>query len=188
MFQIPQTHELKGKKILLRSPLAKDYPFLREILNDEKTMEALIPFFKVTTWTEKMVESRYEQFLEEQSLGKTLTYVAIDMKSKKIVGNCGFKNIDFTSQEAAFGIILHKSFWGKGLSGECHLLCLSYGFEELKLAQVYFETDDRNFRMKGFFDKVGIPAVRDSSKNLIRYELSQKDWPKVKIRLQRSSD
>ena len=70
------------------------------------------------------------------------------MRFNEIVGNCGLKNIDFNEGLAEFGIILLRSSWGKGYSKEAQLLCLDYAFNELKLIELSFHTDENNSKMK----------------------------------------
>lgn len=184
MFEIPRFHQLTGSLVCLRTPQEKDYPALQEVLNDEVSMEALFAFFKVKNWTLPMVKERYENFQRQQDLGLGLSYVVIHIFDQKIVGNCGLKNIDLKRGQAEFGIILHQSVWGKGISQECHLLCLNFAFNELKLEKVYFTTDEHNVRMKGFFQKMGIPRVPNPHEDSPYFELAKKDWPRLRENLQ----
>lgn len=171
MTEIPLILQLTGRAVCLRTHLKEDYPYLKSVLNDQETMSALHQYFGVIDWTDEMIQKRYEKFLEDQKHGKALSFTVIFKKNNNIVGSCGFKNIDQVEEKAEFGLILHRSVWGKGACADCHLLCLDYAFEKLKLQKIYFTTDNHNYRMQGFFKKVGISQVDKTSEGYLYYEL-----------------
>src|SRR5574337_497398 len=109
MSLIPKSHALQGKHVLLLTPVEEDYPALKKVLNDRVTMRALMPFFRIEEWTNTQVRERYERFQREQEAGTGLTYAIINQATLEIVGNCGFKKIDFELRQAEYGIILHQS-------------------------------------------------------------------------------
>lgn len=174
---------LKGSKVLLKTHSLKDYKDLRKILNDEKTMRALQPYFKTTYWSLKMAKQRYDHFRSEQKLGKGFNLTVISKKNGKIVGSCGFKNINWKKKKAEFGLILHHSIWGKGVATECFLLCLGYAYTEMGLRKICFTTDIWNERMKGFLKKIGIPQNKKTREGYLCFETLKKDWPKIHSRL-----
>ncbi len=183
MNHIPKYHELNGLLVHLRTPCHGDYLQFKSILNDKETMAALLPYFKVETWTDEMVKVRYESFEKQQQDGRCLNYAVVDPTTEIIVGSCGFKKIDLINKRAEFGIILHKNAWGKGISNECFTLCLEYAFSDLTLQTVYFTTDDHNVRMKGFFKKISLPQKGVIEKNCAYFELSKNEWPLIRAKL-----
>lgn len=111
--------------------------------------------------------------------GRGIHWVIYSLTDKRIVGSCGFKNIDKDLQQGEFGIILHRMVWGKGHAIESHLLCLKYGFEIMKLRRIYFNTDVCNKRMQRFFEKIGIRYVGEAGEGYPRYEILQSEWTSV---------
>lgn len=168
--------ELKGKIITLRETCPEDYTSLQEILNDRETMESLGSYFQKNEWSMEMVKERYEYFLNERIQGLGLTYSVVETSLNKVVGNCGFKNINHSNNEAEFGIILHKSAWGRGIAQECFSLCLTYGFDQIGLQRIYFLTNNLNSRMKNFFSKLGIHSIGCDSLQNLSYEIKKKEW------------
>ncbi len=102
---------LTGKKILLRHAEPKDYPSFFEILNDQVTMQHLIPFFGRDTWTIEQVAQRYKDFELRRQKGEGLPFAVI-LQDGTVAGSCGFRIINKTGQEAEFGLILSKTVWG----------------------------------------------------------------------------
>ncbi len=174
----------QGKLVSLISPQPADYPALKDILNDQVTMEILIPYFGVTEWTDAMIHDRYEKFRIEEEAGVGTSWAIYCHAAKKIVGNCGFKKIDKKKSEAEFGIIVHRDYWGKGHAGQAVILSLNYAFEDLQLKRVYFITDQKNIRMQKFFEKVGIRFVGHTEDGFLQYETLATEWAKLKKMLQ----
>ncbi len=174
---------IKGKTITLRSPSVADYPALGVILNDGVTMAALKPFFKIDHWTNQMIKKRYDGFALRERAGLALALVVVLNETGQVVGNCGFRTIDPESLRAEFGIILHHSVWGTSVALECHLLTMTLGFEQLGLQNVDFETDHKNERMKGFFEKYGISRTPKVSDTWVYFSVSKEDWPAVRAQM-----
>ncbi len=172
--QITDDLVLTGTMVELRRHRPTDYPLLREILNDQETMKALQPYFGITHWSVAKVRERYEKF---DSDPRALSFTVLERPTGKIVGNSGFKNLDSDTGRGEFGLILHKSVWGKGISNECHLLGLDFGFHVLGLKQIYFTTDEWNHRMRRFFEKYRIPQIETTEEDCLYFELSHQEWP-----------
>lgn len=174
---------IQGKLITLTFPTEKDYFALKDVLNDQKTMASLIPFFQRSEWTDEQVRERYESFQQAYVIGKGVTWAVHSLNEKVVVGNCGFKNISKETSEAEFGIILSKSCWGKGHALECHLLGLDFGFSQLGLTRVYFNTDEVNQRMHHFFEKCGVRFFKRTSEGYLQFELLKEDWAGIRPKI-----
>jgi len=186
--------ELVGEKIILRFAREEDYPTLKEILSDLKTMSELRYLSRVETggWTLDQVRERYESRNEARAQRARLDFVVVEKSSGKILGNVGFNHIDLKHRCADFGIILHHPFWGKGFAAEAHFLGLSYGFEKLKLHRVDFSTFTTNTKMRRFFEKIGASEectrkeaflVDGLWKDDVIYRILEADWPIVRRNL-----
>ncbi len=174
---------LKNQKVSLISANAEYHFQFKSILNDTTTMHDLIPYFGTAVWTDAMIQERFEKFqdLEDQGLAKF--YFVQNANQSHLVGQCGFKNINKKLGEAEFGIILHQSVWGTGLSKTCHQLCLTEAFERVGLQRVNFITDLSNAKMQRFFEKHNIRRVQNSKSEACEFEVLARDWPMVKSNL-----
>ena len=76
------------------------------------------------------------------------------LKSGEFVGICGFREIVWWNRSAEMGIILHPTYWGRGYCVDSHLLCLTYGFEDLCLNRIEFKTSVHNTAMINFLKNV----------------------------------
>lgn len=158
MASIPETLQIRGDLLLLRSPIETDYPHFPSILSDPLTMDQLRYMARLEEggWTVSDVAARHARWGKLQKEQACLDLIAVEPRSNVIVGNCGLYRVDLKHRNAEFGLILHHPFWGKGYAAECHLLCLEYGFESLGLHRIQFSTSVTNLRMRKFFDSVGI--------------------------------
>lgn len=173
----------EGKIVRLRTLAPADYPALKDILNDKISMAALQYYFGADNWTDEMVKERCDRALKAHVEGAAMALVVIDKAQNIVVGNCGFKSLDRSKSQAEFGIVLHRSVWGKGAAREAHLLCLSYGFETLNLETVCFKTSENNLRMQKFFEKYGIPLAKKVEDESLLFEVAKESWPEVKAKL-----
>ncbi len=174
---------LENEKVSLNPIEAKDFPRLKDLLNDTATMRDLIPYFGTSVWTDQMVRDRYEKFLQQESLRQSKSYVVQTRTDPNIVGNCGFKNINWQEREAEFGIILHRSVWGQGLATSCVRLCLQDAFEAVGLRRVVFITTPQNKNAQNSLAKTGAKPVHNANPDVLEYEILAGDWPVVKTNL-----
>lgn len=174
---IPARHELAGQQATLRTPTKADYPALGAVLNDQTTMDALIPLFGTAQWTAAMVRKYYQGFQRKQQAGHALSYAIFSNASGKVVGHCAIMGIDPAKGMAEFGIILHNSVWGTGIAHECAKLCFDYAFKTLRLGTVWFETSEQNIRVRKLAEKAHIPQKGAAPiEGYLRYELSREAW------------
>lgn len=171
---------IKSKTIKLLSATSDLHQEFKHTLNDTVTMHDLIPYFGTAIWTDKMVLERSLKFQNLENFGEAKFYFIETQDTNKIVGQCGFKNINKKSLEAEFGIILHQSVWGLGVAKSCHALCLTEAFENVGLKRITFVTDFNNSKMQRFFEKHGIRRSQATKQNALEYEVRLADWPMVK--------
>lgn len=183
---------LAGRRVLLRKSTGEDHADLARILSDPQVMEFLQGLQNGPEgWTLEQVAQREGTFERLQKLGRSLTFVVEDKRTSAVLGTCGFHVVAAASHSAQFGIILDTPGWGKGVAAECHLLCFGYAFETLGLHRIEMETDVRNLRMRGFFERNGIAQelVRKESVfegaffDSIGYVCFDRDWGRVKAAL-----
>ena len=195
MQKIPLDLELKGNLIDLKPTKEEYYPQLQKILSDAMTMDELkfMAHLEEGGWTLEQIRERHIQWAEQQKK-QTLVNFTIHIKaSASIGGSCGLKNIDLTNKKAEYGIILHHPFWNTGISLECSLLCLNYGFGHLNLHRITFETSPTNVKAQSLLKKLGahLECIQKESifeerkfKNNMVYVIFEQEWTKAKEQLQ----
>ena len=124
--------------------------------------------------------------------GETAIFVLYRRADGAAVGLGGFNRLDHEHKTGEFGLALAPAAWGSGAAAEFHLIGLGYGFRVLGLHRVEFVTARENVRMRGFFEKSGIPlesVKREATRTGRRwtdncvYALLASRWPAVRRRL-----
>lgn len=186
---------LQGQKIILRAAEAKDYPALQKLCSDPITMNQLqwMAYLDSGGWSYDQVRERYEDRHQQQEKNLRAEYLVCDKVSGKILGDCGFNKLSLKHKNAEFGILIDHRFWGTGITEECFLLCLGFGFSDLGLHRIELQTLTTHVRMRSFLEKIGIQLegikkdyVFDEGtfKDNAVYVLFTQDWPEVKKHLQ----
>jgi RimJ/RimL family protein N-acetyltransferase len=85
--------------------------------------------------------------------------LAIEIKEGdgwRLIGNCAFFELDWTSRCAEFGIMIgDRSVWDQGYGTETVQLLLKHGFETLNLNRVFLRVFDDNRRAIRAYQKAG---------------------------------
>ncbi|KAJ2898893.1 hypothetical protein GGI21_003864 [Coemansia aciculifera] len=71
-----------------------------------------------------------------------------------VIGCCGLLNIDAFNRSSSAGIILDARFWRTGISSTALYYTLRYGFNDMKLHRIAFETTEKNAGMRGWLENV----------------------------------
>lgn len=194
MKKIPETLEIEGCLVTLRTPELDDFDRLGEILNDFETMESLITRFGRDFWSQDDVIQRYGAMLRGQKEQTNLGFVVIphsdelDEDGEELMlppaGDCQLREINLNAGSAEFELILHSSVWGSGFAQECHLICMEFAFEHLGLTHVTLSVDVQNERMKGFLLKSGIERVGETDKGDLLYMIKKDQWPPIRTKFE----
>ena len=179
---VPQSMKIEGALGTFQSPASEaDDEKMRELLSDVITMQYLLPMAKVPKgWTLEEIQERRMQRTEKQVNNAALNFHIYDKKNA-FVGCCGFNNVNFMKKEADFGIILHHTYWKKKFATEAHYLVLLYGFNELDLQTVIFNTAEDNTPMQSFYNKFHIQfqkmdKLEEYNKLICEYILTREMW------------
>jgi RimJ/RimL family protein N-acetyltransferase len=158
-----------GERIRLRSIERGDLPNYVEWLNDPEVIEGLvmsIPFSMEdeTHWFEGLAERPAEE--------RPLAIEFRDGEEWKLIGSCGFHNIDWKSRAAEIGIAIgHKASWNQGYGTETMHLMLRFGFETLNLNRIFLRVYEYNQRAVRSYGKVGF--VLEGKLRQARYKAGQ---------------
>jgi RimJ/RimL family protein N-acetyltransferase len=76
--------------------------------------------------------------------------------SWKLIGSCGFFNLDQRNRSSEFGIMIgDKSNWNKGYGTEAVRLLCQHGFNTLNLNRIYLRVLENNLRAIRAYEKAG---------------------------------
>jgi RimJ/RimL family protein N-acetyltransferase len=93
-------------------------------------------------------------------LAKDHNYSIIDAENDRLIGNCGFLDIDHLNQTAEAGIFIgDKSYWGRGYGTEALRLLADYGFKALNLNNIMLRVYAFNERARKCYEKVGFKVI-----------------------------
>ena len=76
--------------------------------------------------------------------------------NNKMIGTCGFANLDYNNRKGEVGYGLNKQYWGKGIAAEALQAVLRYGFSELKLERIEARYMEGNINSSRVMEKCGM--------------------------------
>ena len=95
-----------------------------------------------------------------KSLANLQNYSIIDIENNKLIGSCGFINIDHLNQTGEASIFIgDKNYWNKGYGSEALKLLLDYGFKALNLYSVFLQVFGFNERAIKTYEKIGFKKI-----------------------------
>ena len=94
------------------------------------------------------------------NLSKDHNYSIIDLETEKLIGNCGFLDIDYVNQTAETGIFIgDKKFWNKGYGTEALSLLIDYGFKALNFHNIMLKVYEYNKSAIKCYEKIGFKQI-----------------------------
>ena len=79
-----------------------------------------------------------------------------DEAAWKMIGGCGFFNLDSCNRSSEFGITIgDKHYWNQGYGTEAVRLLVKHGFNTLNLNRIYLRVLDNNPRAIRAYEKAG---------------------------------
>jgi len=111
------------------------------------------------TFYNKMIGAESErEFLRH--LSAEHNYAIVTQKGDRLIGNCGFMNLDNYNRTAEAGIFIgEKESWGKGFGTEALSLLIGYGVDYLNLRTVFLRVNDFNERARRSYEKIGFREI-----------------------------
>ena len=101
-----------------------------------------------------------KEILAKMSEKGDFIFAIIDKKTDKLIGNCGFHNINAVNQRAEFGIFIgDKNCQNKGFGTEAGKLLLDFGFNILNLNNILLEVYSFNERAIKAYEKMGFKHI-----------------------------
>ena len=144
--------KLVGKKCYLSPMDISDAEIYTEWLNDLEVTANLSMYNSVIN-----IEAEKEFLIK---LSKEHNYSIIDIETKKLIGTCGFIELDHLNQTTEAGIFIgNRSYWNKGYGTESFKLLLDYGFKALNLFSVMLRVYAFNERAIRMYEKLGFEVI-----------------------------
>ena len=87
-------------------------------------------------------------------------FAIVDSKTDKLIGGCGYLNLDHVNRTAEVGIFIgEKSYWNKGFGEEAMRLLLDYAFNILNLNNIMLNVYAYNTRAIRCYRKIGFREI-----------------------------
>jgi diamine N-acetyltransferase len=144
---------LYGKHIRLRADERSDLPKFVEWLNDPDVRRYLSMSMPISQAAEEQwFENMLKRPSEEQPLGIEIK----DGEGWRLIGNCGFFDINWRTRRAEVGLFIgDKSCWNKGYGADVMRLLLRHGFGTLNLNRIFLRVDSENLGAVRAYEKAG---------------------------------
>lgn len=99
----------------------------------------------------------YLHFLQTRyRTGDFYDWAVIDKAQNKMIGTCGFANLDFPNNKAEIGYVLNPAFWGQGIAAEAVRVVMEFAFMELNVHRVEARYIAGNERSRRVMEKCGM--------------------------------
>ncbi len=134
---------ITGEKVILRMAEKEDLEFVYDLINREENRQYLSVYRPMS---KKEEEDWIAGTAQKATAGTDYTFIIIDRKTKKQIGNCGIHSIDTIARHGEIGITIHPKFQNKGYGPDAITTLLRFGFESLNLHMITIAAIETNKR------------------------------------------
>ncbi|MEJ2615148.1 MAG: GNAT family N-acetyltransferase [Ignavibacteriaceae bacterium] len=161
---------IETKRLRLRELNLNDDKFLYDILSDEETMQYYPAPYDINR-VRKSIQRSIKSYKENQ-----FGLWGILLKEQdKFIGECGITKQDIDGAVVPeIGYHINKEFRNKGFATEASIACLNYGFEKLKLSEIYIHTFVKNIPSIRVAEKLKMVKVKEFEKHIKDYNIYMK--------------
>jgi len=158
-----------GERIRFRGAEREDLPAFVQWINDPDVLAGIgiyLPFSQAEEdeWFEGMLKHPADEHImaieirtqaEREGL-RTDEVTEPGVEKWKLIGSCGFFNIDHRARSAELGInIGDKRYWNQGYGTEAVRLLCQHGFHTLNLHRIFLRVFETNPRAIRAYEKAG---------------------------------
>lgn len=145
--------KIKGEKVFLSPIDINDADMYTEWVNDPQITRYL--------QMEHMIINREREQEILKILGSDDNHFAIISRSEnKLIGNCGFLNVDHINHRSEIGIFIgDKNYWNKGYGTEAVKLLLDFGFNVKNFNSIMLIVKEFNERAIKSYKKIGFKMI-----------------------------
>jgi diamine N-acetyltransferase len=148
-----------GERLRFRGIDRDDLRIFVEWINDPEILQGIGVYLPYSmTDEEEWFEKMRQRPAEEHNLAievKAPTQEG-DEETWKLIGSCGFFNLDLRNSSSEFGIMIgEKSYWNQGYGTEAVHMLVQLGFNTLNLNRIYLRVLGTNPRAIRAYEKAG---------------------------------
>lgn len=146
--------KLSTERLIIRRFSENDGEDLYEYFSNPKVLEfePYQPFTKDEAYREAKRREGDEQFL------------AVCLKSGKVIGNLYFSKGDFETWEV--GYVFNDKYWGNGYASESLLALMEYAFLSLNVRRMIAQCDPKNIPSWKLLERVGMRREGELLQNI----------------------
>ena len=183
---------LLGPRLILHEQSLDDVENVHALLSNPQTMLHLPHLARTNGWSVVDAEQRIRTSLLDRLSGNSLHFVVEDRETQKFVGTCAYTSINYGLHSGTFGLMLRNEYWGRRFGIEIMLLVWQFGFEELGLNRIQYQTAISNDRIHAISSRLGIeregvareyyPSA-DGNKDAALYAVCRSEWTTIRDRM-----
>lgn len=155
---------LTTERLTLRKILKSDLYDVHDYAKDPMVTKYLLwnphPNLDTTRQYLKTVTSYYKS-------GKFYDWGIVSREDGRMIGTCGFSNIDFDNNSAEIGYVLNSRYWGRGIATEAVRRVIDFGFNSLGFHRLEARYMLENEKSRRILEKCGMTpdgVLRDAVK------------------------
>ncbi len=144
---------METERLILRLYNEQEKHLLIELFSDEDVMRhvdtGVLTVEKAEALWQKLIEDFYPK-------GKNTIYAVFAKTGESYIGHASIRPRPDKTEDWEIGYILRKEEWGKGFATEIARRLVKFGFEDLKLTEVFATIDDENSASIKTAEKAGM--------------------------------
>ena len=147
---------LETERLMLRKIKNYDLKDIFEYSHDPKVSEFLLWSPHESEYTTKMYIKTVKKYYRA---AKFYDWAIVHKDTGKMIGTCGFTDINIITNSAEIGYVLNSDFWGQGIACEALQKVLNFAFEKLELQYVEAKYMINNERSKRVLEKSNMKYI-----------------------------
>ena len=154
---------LETERLVFKKIVESDLSDVYEYAKDPKVSEYLLwEPHKSIDYTRSYID-----FLQLLYRKKQFYDWGIHLKENmKMIGTCGFTNIDIKTNSATVGYVINSNFWGQGIATEALKKLKEFAKAELKLSGLRAKIIKENQRSAKVLEKCGFKIKEEQSEKM----------------------
>jgi ribosomal-protein-alanine N-acetyltransferase len=143
--------ELRTERLILRKSDQSDAQDLMEFFSDPDVLKYYnLEPIKTIEEIKGLIKDTEQSFRDCKAIRWGIYWREAD----KLIGTCGFHNIDEESSKLEVGFELSQSFWGKGIMKEAVEQILQFAFEQIEVNRVEALVEPGNIASQKLLEKM----------------------------------
>ena len=144
---------LESERLKFRAIKRSDIDDMFEYSKRSETSEYLLWSPHQTIYT---TQGLIDVILSKYKAGEYNDWAIVLKKTNKMIGTCGFTNIDDENKVVEIGYVLNPDFWGNGYATEAVKTIMKFAFEELDANRIEAKFIKGNDASLAVMKKVGM--------------------------------